>query len=249
LAFVLSGTAFGIQYGHLAVAGPATLDGALQVSFTNGFAPQPGDFFNVLTCAARSGAFAASNAGLLGLTEFYTPTGLLLIAGSNAYPSLGFTVSGGPTQTVCVPFQLQAAAADVDGALTNVTILLAGAPLAGAVGSPLVTTAELDFPALYTFTARAQDNQGGTTWATQEVAVLSWPLHWLLPAGLRTNGAFKLCMLGETGRDYQLLGSTNLGATNWLPIGVMESTNGIWRFFDTGATNHPYRFYRVEQMP
>lgn len=130
----------------------------MQVSFTNGFALQPGDFFNVLSCASRFGAFAASNAGLLGLTESYTPTGLRLIAGSNAYPSLNFTVSGGPTQTVCVPFQLQAAAADVDGALTNVTILLDGALLAGAGGSPLVTTAELDFPARYTFTARAQDN-------------------------------------------------------------------------------------------
>ena len=150
---------------------------------------------------------------------------------------------------MCVPFQLQAAAADVDGALTNVTILLNGSPLAGASGSPVVTAAELDFPALYSFTARAQDNQGGTTWATQSVAVLSWSLHRLMPAGLRTNGAFKLCMLGETGRDYQLLANTNLGMTNWSVIGVMENTNGTWRLFDDGAATNHWRYYRAEQVP
>ena len=220
---------------------------ALQVSFANGFAPKPGDFFNVLSCASRSGAFSARNAGLLGLTESYTPTGLLLIAGSNAYPTLIFTVSGGNTQTVCVPFQLQAAAADVDGALTNVTILLDGSPLAGAGGSPVVTTAELDFPALYTFTARAQENQGGTTWATQWVALVTQPLH-VLTAGFRTNGAFKLCLSGEPGRTYQLQANTNL-STNWVVIGVMESTNGIWRMLDSGASNHAWRFYRAVQLP
>jgi hypothetical protein len=81
------------------------------------------------------------------------------------------------------------------------------------------------------------------------VAVLSWPLHWLLPAGLRTNGAFKLCMLGETGQVYQVLASDDAAATNWPSIGLMEHTNGIWRFFDTGASNHAWRFYRAVQVP
>jgi hypothetical protein len=249
LTVEIGGLSPGSQHDQLVVAGPATLDGALQVSFTNGFAPQPGDFFNVLSCASRSGAFAASNAGLLGLAESYTPTGLLLIAGSNAYPSLNFTVFGGNTQTVCVPFQLQAAAADVDGALTNVTILLDGSPLAGAGGSPVVTMAELDFPGLYTFTARAQDNQGGTSWATQEVVLVTQPLHELIAGGFRSNGVFKLCLSGEPGRTYQLQANTNLSTTNWVVIGVMESTNGVWRMLDEGAANQPWRFYRTVQVP
>ena len=74
-------------------------------------------------------------------------------------------------------------------------------------------------------------------------------MHWIISGGFRTNGAFKLCMAGETGRVYQVLGSTNLGATNWVPLGVMENTNGIWRFLDSSATNHAYQFYRVEQLP
>ena len=224
------------------------MDGALQVSFTNGFVAGSGDFFNILSYASRSGGFASSSAGALGLTESYTPTSLLLIAGSNAFPRLTFTVAGGPTQTVCVPFQLQATAADVDGALTNVTILLDGSPLAGAGGSPLVTTAELDFPALYTFTAQAQDNQGGTTWATQEVALITQPLH-VLTAGFRTNGAFKLCLSGEPGRTYQLQANTNLSTTNWVVIGVMESTNGVWRLLDGSASTNRLRFYRAVQVP
>ena len=158
-------------------------------------------------------------------------------------------VSGGNTQTVCLPFQLQAAAADADGALTNLTILLNGTPIAGAGASPVVTTLGLDFPGLYTFTAVAQDGRGGTTWATEEVAVVSCPLHWLVAGGFRTNGAFKLCMLGETGRDYQLLASTNLNTTNWTPIGIMESTNGIWRLLDGGASTNHWRFYRAERVP
>jgi hypothetical protein len=40
----------------LVVVGPATLDGELQVSYTNGFAPQQVHNFNVLSGASRVGA-------------------------------------------------------------------------------------------------------------------------------------------------------------------------------------------------
>jgi len=46
-----------------------------------------------------------------------------------------------------------------------------------------------------------------------------------------------------------VLASTNLNPTNWVVIGAMEPTNGIWRFIDDGVTNLPYRFYRAEQLP
>ncbi|MCU0783531.1 MAG: hypothetical protein MUF81_05685 [Verrucomicrobia bacterium] len=61
-----------------------------------------GDFFNILSYASRSVGFASSSASALGLTESYMPASLLLIAGSNAFPSLAFTVAGGNTQTVLV---------------------------------------------------------------------------------------------------------------------------------------------------
>jgi hypothetical protein len=53
--------------------------------------------------------------------------------------------------------------------------VLDGSPIATVPNSALATEAEIDFPALYTFTAIAQDDLDGTTWATQEVAVMSWP--------------------------------------------------------------------------
>jgi len=105
------------QHDRLVVAGPVTLDGAWQVSFTNGFVAGSGDCLNVRSYASRSGGFASSSAGAFGLTESCTPASLVLIAGSNAFHSLTFTVAGGNTQTVCVPFQLRATAADVDGAV------------------------------------------------------------------------------------------------------------------------------------
>ena len=78
---------------------------------------------------------------------------------------------------------------------------------------------------------------------------LPCPLHWLVVGGFRANGAFKLCIAGEAGRDYQLLASTNLNSTNWIPIGLMESTNGIWRLLDGGASTNRWRFYRAELVP
>ena len=84
--------------------------------------------------------------------------------------------------------------------------------------------------------------------APQTVALVSQPLHGLT-GGLRTNGVFKLCMCGETGRVYQVLASTNLSATNWTVMGVMESTNGAGRYWDSGASTNRKSFYRAEQLP
>jgi hypothetical protein len=54
--------------------------------------------------------------------------------------------------------------------------------------------------------------------------------------------------LGVAGTNYQVLASTNLAVPGWTILGTMESTNGIWRFLDTAATNSP-RFYRAQQLP
>lgn len=43
--------------------------------------------------------------------------------------------------------------------------------------------------------------------------------------------------------------STNLAGTNWVNLGEMENTNGIWRYFAAAATNLPRRFYRTQQVP
>jgi len=52
----LAGVAPG-QYGRLAVAGQATLAGRLIVKSVEGFVPEPGQVYTILTCASRVGQF------------------------------------------------------------------------------------------------------------------------------------------------------------------------------------------------
>ena len=153
---------------------------------------------------------------------------------------------------VCTPFQLLATATDADDTVTNVALLLDGSPIAGANTSPVATTTEIDFPGVHFFTARATDDRGATTWATQQVTLVAYPPHWLIAGGFRTNGlpaggqgVFKLCMAGEAGRSYQVLVSYDLPTTNRVSIGMMEWTKRTCRFLDADAAAHALRFYRV----
>ncbi len=148
----LGGLTPGSGFDRRVVNGQATLAGALQASLLNGFVPAAGNSFEVLACQSRSGAFDSSTAGALGLNASYTATNLVLFAGSNAFPTLTLTVSGGSTQLVCTPFQLLATAADADDTVTNVTLLLDGSPMASANASPVAATAEIDFPGVHSFT-------------------------------------------------------------------------------------------------
>jgi hypothetical protein len=56
-------------------------------------------------------------------------------------------------------------------------------------------------------------------------------------------------MTGEEGTNYEVQGSSDLAGPNWTVLGVMQNTNGIWRYSDLTATNAPLRFYRTRQLP
>ena len=58
LAIEIGGRTPGVQFDRLAVGGNATLAGRLQVSLSNGFTPQLGDSFDILTCQNETGVFA-----------------------------------------------------------------------------------------------------------------------------------------------------------------------------------------------
>jgi hypothetical protein len=66
----IGGYSAGIDFDQLAISGQATLDGTLNVSLINGFVPMSGYFFQVLTFASLSGAFATTN---LGPSFMYPP--------------------------------------------------------------------------------------------------------------------------------------------------------------------------------
>jgi len=76
IAIELAGnTAAGIDYDQLVVNGAISLNGTLSISTTNGFNPQPGQVFTIITGSAITGTFSAVNwpAGFTG-TVIYNPT-------------------------------------------------------------------------------------------------------------------------------------------------------------------------------
>jgi hypothetical protein len=67
------------QYDRLAVGGTANLNGPLNTSTINGFTPQIGDSFTVLTYGSRSGTFSSILGGTF--TAHYNPNDLMLVVG------------------------------------------------------------------------------------------------------------------------------------------------------------------------
>lgn len=133
--------------------------------------------------------------------------------------------------------------------ITNVDFLVGTDLLARFTNAPYRLWTAFDFPGSQAFSVRATDGRGATTTVTSNIVFTALPLHVLNPCGTQGNGGFKVLMVGQAGKNYTLLAHTNLATTDWVPLGTMESTNGIWRFTDSAATNHPFRFYRARQQP
>lgn len=84
LKIQLNGRSPGLQFDQLNLSGQATLSGAISVSLGQGFVPQAGDSFQILTCGLRSGEFVVRNGlwlpnGLL-LAPVYSTNGVALVA-------------------------------------------------------------------------------------------------------------------------------------------------------------------------
>ena len=93
----LGGLTAGTQYSQLHVAGAASLAGALNIRFTNGFTPASGNQFTILTAGSVGGTFSAINspslpAGL-GWSVAYNSTSVVLTVGTASSNSLTLTIS------------------------------------------------------------------------------------------------------------------------------------------------------------
>jgi hypothetical protein len=75
----IGGPNAGADFDQLMVTGQTTLDGTLAVELINGFVPQPGDRFAVLTFGTSSGVFAAIT-GDGSFSPSYDPNDLTLVA-------------------------------------------------------------------------------------------------------------------------------------------------------------------------
>lgn len=236
-------------YDRISVTGTAQLAGTLNVTFANGFFPTIGHAFTAMTWTARSGVFDQILTPNYEFQIEYLPNALVLRA-SNSLPRLQIHVSGGNTQLVCRPFAITATAVDLDGVVTNIALLVNGTPIAAKQGAVFETTFESDSPGATIIAFSATDDRSGQSVSNHPIHLATLPLHVLTMGGKRTND-FKLCMAGETGSNYLLFATTNLNEpfSNWVELGLMEHTNGIWRYLDRGTlTNRPHRFYRAGQQ-
>lgn len=246
LQIELGGTTPATGYDQLSVGGTATLAGTLVVSYWNGFVPGPGNVFTSVVCNVRSGGFTAIQAPTNNLGTIYTAKAVLLETG-NASPTAQLNVN--PVQIACHTVLLQAAASDPDGTVTNLTVLQ-GTNILGSFVTPTAQVlASYDFPGDVTFTALATDNKGASGATNVVVTFVTLPEGMLDAVGFQTNRAFKLCMEALAGKTNRVEASDNLSLTNWTDLGVMENTNGIWRFSDLTATNSAHRYYRTRQLP
>jgi hypothetical protein len=164
----IGGLTPGTGYDRLVVNGTVTLDGALNVSTLNGFLPNFGDFFDVLTFQARNGDFATYNGLDLGdyriLDPVYGANGLgvgflrLVTESSNVAPLVAPIANVTVDEGSPVSFTVQATGPEENETLTYT--LEPGAP-AGAAIDP--DTGELTFtptdgPATYVIGVRVTDN-------------------------------------------------------------------------------------------
>jgi uncharacterized repeat protein (TIGR03806 family) len=60
-----------------------------------------------------------------------------------------------------------------------------------------------------------------------------------------TNGVFRLEFSGVLSNSYILQATTNL--VDWIPISTNVAPTNLFNLMDSGASNYPYRFYRVLQ--
>jgi hypothetical protein len=246
LAIKLGGTSAGTNYDQLSVGGNASLAGSLDVSYWNGFTPSATNVFTVLACGVRAGAFSAVTSPGNGLDAIYTATNVLVLP-HNPPPTVQLTV---PAQVLAGhTFAVAGSGTCLEGTVTNFALLLGTNVLLSVPGSSASVNYSSDFPGNLTFTAVAMVNTGTQGQTNATVTITTLPVRTLDAIGFQTNLAFKLLMLGDAGTNYQVWATTNLAVPNWAPLGTMENTNGIWRFFDTTATNFPQRFYRAKQLP
>jgi T5SS/PEP-CTERM-associated repeat protein len=80
LTIELGGTTPGMQYDRLQVAGGLALDGTLQITLIDGFAPAAGNSFDILNWSALSGTFSSVSLPTLGGAKTWN-TSLLYTSG------------------------------------------------------------------------------------------------------------------------------------------------------------------------
>ena len=143
--------------------------------------------------------------------------------GGNYTFSVGVTLQGtDPNETIYYT---------LDGTLPTTNSLL--------YSSPIVLTNSV------TLTANAFETNYNNSVATAADFFLQPGLYFNTPP-LFTNNLLQLGFSTAPGSNYVLEATTNF--TAWIPLQTNLATTNQLQLFDFGATNYPYRFYRIHQQ-
>jgi autotransporter-associated beta strand protein len=168
---------------------------------------------------------------------------------SNTAPTLAAIPS--TTNNVGVTVSVTPSATDPDVPAQTLTFSLLSGPFttfntnSGAyTWRPEVT----DSGTLNTIQIAVTDNGSPNLSATQSFVVAVNPLTQpTVSAPAYAVGQFTLSVDGQTGPDYEVLGSTNL--TDWVSLVTNTSPTMPFLFTDPNASTYPTRFYRIVVGP
>ena len=119
LSVVLGGPSAGGDFGRLAVAGPANLDGTLQASLEGSFEPTATDSFTIVTFASHSGDFASDllpNNASFNLAASITSTAELLSVTATQSDLAASNVTAPQVVAEGIPFTVTYQVTDSGGA-------------------------------------------------------------------------------------------------------------------------------------
>ena len=155
----LGGTTVGTQYDRLAIAGTATLDGAISASFINSFTPALNNAFQALTYASKTGTFATTSGLSVGtyfsLTPTYNASDFTLSLDPKIIETVAATgLSGASTVASGSEVQLFAVGLVGDGSSTVNSVALTLSDLSVATG---LTASDLSALRLYRSTDATLD--------------------------------------------------------------------------------------------
>ena len=164
---------------------------------------------------------------------------LVTLAGSDAdNDAVSYRISALPTAGAVYQYSGGSRGAQIVTANTSVADPLARiffAPAADQAGSPHAT---------FGFTAGDGFALSSLATVTVNIVLPVAPVLDTTASSITTNGAFRLIFTGATNAAYRVWASTNL--FDWEHLGTASSlAPGQFLFFDTTATNHSRRFYRV----
>jgi YVTN family beta-propeller protein len=214
----IGGLTAGTQYSQLAVSGSASLAGALNVRFVNGFTPSLGNSFTILTASSVSGTFSTINSPALpaGLawSVAYNATSVVLTAGQGSPASSTLRITGTGTGSGTVTDDL---------GQINCTIT------SGVVSGTCTGTYQSGAAAILTATPNAASNlTGWSTCAgtsTCSVSVSGTATEQVTFASIAPAFSISVTDLGTgTGLVTDNLGELNCGETSGIVSGTCTAS-------------------------